>query len=223
MIGKIDPKSYVPLARQAFISLRDAIINNEFEPGSILSERELANTFGISRTPIREGLRLLESEGWVEFLPKKGYQILTFSDGEVLHTYGIRSQMMTYVVKVAARNGISNEDSNAIDEILKKGWDVIERDENIDAFLSLAQDFDLVLARSCNSRIVIKTLSFLFDCYAAVRRKSVIEKERRIRIWKEHEEILNYIKEKDEAKALQAMKDHISSGADIILSQKQKK
>ena len=60
---KLDMNSYLPLRDVVFKTLRDAILKGELEPGERLMEIHLANKLGVSRTPIREAIRMLEKEG----------------------------------------------------------------------------------------------------------------------------------------------------------------
>ena len=67
---KLDMSSYLPLREVVFRALRDAIVHGEFEPGERLLEVTLANKLGVSRTPVREAIRMLELEGLVVVVPR---------------------------------------------------------------------------------------------------------------------------------------------------------
>ena len=56
----------------AYQKIKAAILNEMYEPNQILNERKLAEEFQISRTPVREALKILEGEGWVKIIPWKG-------------------------------------------------------------------------------------------------------------------------------------------------------
>lgn len=62
---------YLPLREVVFNALRQAIIEGEFQPGERLMEVTLANKLGVSRTPVREAIRMLELEGLVVMVPKR--------------------------------------------------------------------------------------------------------------------------------------------------------
>jgi DNA-binding GntR family transcriptional regulator len=61
------------LRSQAVVALRGAILSGQFKPGAVLNEKELAERLGVSKTPIREGLSLLEHEGLIQTIPRRGY------------------------------------------------------------------------------------------------------------------------------------------------------
>ena len=83
--GEKTAKKEQNLSSAVYEAIKDKIINGEFLPGSILMERSIAEEFGVSRTPVREALKRLSQEGWVDweerrravmhprpFLPKTG-------------------------------------------------------------------------------------------------------------------------------------------------------
>lgn len=62
----------VPVREQAYDTIKKAIFSGEFAPGAVISERELCEQLGVSRTPIREALQRLELEGYLSFSPRQG-------------------------------------------------------------------------------------------------------------------------------------------------------
>ncbi|WP_084531992.1 GntR family transcriptional regulator [Nocardia miyunensis] len=73
--------------------LRDLIADNTLEPGARLAEVELAEQLGVSRTPIREALRQLAAEGWVELLPNRGARVASWSAAELESVFEVRSTL----------------------------------------------------------------------------------------------------------------------------------
>ena len=86
----------VSLTDQIYERVRQEIIEAKWRPGQILLEPELAALYGVSKTPVREALRLLVQEDWVIILPRKGYLVrpLRLGDiGEVFFAmHGYRSE-----------------------------------------------------------------------------------------------------------------------------------
>ena len=68
-MAKIEPK--LPISESLYMQLRKDILTEEIGTGSKLTEQELCNVYGVSRTPIREALRQLEIEGLVEIIPNR--------------------------------------------------------------------------------------------------------------------------------------------------------
>jgi DNA-binding GntR family transcriptional regulator len=82
-----------PLRQQVVDRLRAAVIAGELAPGQRLTERELIDRVGVSRTVIREALRQLESEGLIETVPNKGPVVRALSRSEAVDLYRIRASL----------------------------------------------------------------------------------------------------------------------------------
>ena len=86
---EINMNDFLPLRDVVFNTLRQAILRGELKPGERLLEIQLANKLGVSRTPIREAIRMLEQEGLAVTVPRKGKKIkkdiLSKNDVPVLH------------------------------------------------------------------------------------------------------------------------------------------
>ena len=72
---KLNMDAYLPLRDVVFHTLRDAILKGDLKPGERLMEMHLAEKLGVSRTPIREAIRMLEQEGLAITIPRKGAQV----------------------------------------------------------------------------------------------------------------------------------------------------
>lgn len=87
-------------------TIRDGIIRGTFKPGQHITEPDLAERFGISRTPIREAFRQLESEGFLETTPRKGTVVAPVTERDVREFYEIKSLLEGHAArKAAARIG----------------------------------------------------------------------------------------------------------------------
>ena len=76
----IAENAYLPLRDVVFQTLRQAILKGELQPGERLMEIKLAETLGVSRTPIREAIRKLELEGLVVMIPRKGAAVANITE-----------------------------------------------------------------------------------------------------------------------------------------------
>ncbi len=85
-------------------TIREAILSGALKPGEKVAEPELAERFGISRTPIREAFRQLESEGYLTVIPRKGAVVAELSEREVEEFYAIKSVLEGYAARMAAEN-----------------------------------------------------------------------------------------------------------------------
>jgi DNA-binding transcriptional regulator YhcF (GntR family) len=102
-----------PLRQQVVDRLRAAVIAGDLAPGQRLTERELIDRVGVSRTVIREALRQLESEGLVETVPNKGPVVRALSRAEAVDLYRIRASLEA----LAARLFIERAPPEAMDRL----------------------------------------------------------------------------------------------------------
>lgn len=96
---KID--EYLPLREVVFNTLRNAIIQGEFQPGERLLEVTIANKLGVSRTPVREAIRMLELEGLVVMIPRKGAEVANITVKDLTDALEVRMAIEALSVKLA--------------------------------------------------------------------------------------------------------------------------
>lgn len=87
------PRSAAPVRELTTDRLRRAIVLQRFRPGERLMERELCELTGVSRTSVREALRMLESEGLVTIVPNKGPKVARMSPKHVADMYELRAEL----------------------------------------------------------------------------------------------------------------------------------
>lgn len=110
-------RSAAPLRHQVLQTLRNAIIDGQLSPGQRLTERELTEMLGVSRTVVRESLRQLESEGLIELIPNKGPVVRNLSAAEARDLYRIREMLEGLSARLFAENA-SAEQLAALEETL---------------------------------------------------------------------------------------------------------
>lgn len=113
-LGKLGGKARV--SDRAFDALYTAIIHGDLEAGSRLQVRDLEESLGTSMMPVREALNRLEEFGLVETLPYRGAVVKTFSQGELLEIYSVRTLLESQVVKL----GIGQCDGVCVKQLEEK-------------------------------------------------------------------------------------------------------
>ena len=99
----INTNEYLPLRDVVFNTLRDAILTGKLVPGERLMENQLAEKLGVSRTPVREALRMLELENLVELVPRKGAQVLDMTEKDIVNILEIRSALEGLATSLACK------------------------------------------------------------------------------------------------------------------------
>ena len=90
-----------PLSESIFIELRSAILRGKLRPGEKLSEQQVCDKFGLSRTPVREAFRQLEVEGLIETIPNRGAFVVGLSKRDIEDLYEMRKAYEILAVKWA--------------------------------------------------------------------------------------------------------------------------
>jgi DNA-binding GntR family transcriptional regulator len=90
--------------QHVFEYLKLAITRGDIVPGSRLVESRIADSIGVSRTPVREALHKLESQGFLKRMPAGGFTVLGLTSQDIDETFGIRSVLESYAARLAAEN-----------------------------------------------------------------------------------------------------------------------
>jgi len=90
------------LKEQAYEKIKQRILNDEYPAGSFLSERQLAESLGMSKTPVKAALERLESEGFLAVSPQQGIVVRELSVREIADQYEIRAVLESYVLRTVA-------------------------------------------------------------------------------------------------------------------------
>ena len=92
---------YLPLRDVVFQTLRQAILTGELKPGERLMEIHLANRLGVSRTPVREAIRMLTLEGLVTMITRRGAEVSRISRQDISDVLEVRGSLDALAVRLA--------------------------------------------------------------------------------------------------------------------------
>lgn len=194
---------------KVYQELKQAIIKNELKPGEVLNERSLANKLGISRTPIREALQCLESEGWVETEPCRGTWVRRITVGDIKELYQMRRGLESLAIELA----IESMDEEKMKNLGKMRQDLLCLDLKLDhkIFVEMDTEFHLYMAKLSNNRLLYQSMNGLMDMMAMYIIQNMIRKTDPYSIpVKEHIEILDMMLRKDVDSAKLAVVRHIN-------------
>lgn len=99
----------LPLRDQVREEIRKKISYGKLAPGQRLIEQTLADEFGVSRIPVREALRMLETEGIVETIPRRGVVVKVFSREDLEHLYDVRTALEVQAFRLAAERALPKD------------------------------------------------------------------------------------------------------------------
>ncbi|MEF1175092.1 GntR family transcriptional regulator, partial [Vibrio sinaloensis] len=136
-------------------SLVEAIVNGDIEPGSKISEPELAKRYQVSRGPLREAIMRLEGLGLIERIPHVGARVITLSPEKLIELYAVREALEGMAARLAARY-ISQEELLSLETLLSTHSRHIEEVEG-SSYFHQHGDFDFhyrIIKASRNSKLI---------------------------------------------------------------------
>jgi len=146
--------------------LENAILDGRLEAGTRLVERDLAEKFNVSRPPIREAIRQLNSEGLVKIVPRKGAVVARISAKDVEEIYSIKILIEGFAAREAAKK-LSEADLRKLKSLIEKMAIQIER-TGVSRYVKLAEEFhDLINKAAGNDKLyeIYKRLSKQIVCH----------------------------------------------------------
>lgn len=147
------------LTDQAYEYLSNSIIEGKIKPGEKLIENDLCHQFGISRSPIRECFRILESEGLIIIHPRKGTFVRELISKDVEDVFPVRASLESLAARLAVPN-IGEKEVGIFNDLIVKMEDAL-RNKDIQSFLHLNFDFHSLFIKASNNQVLEKTLKNL--------------------------------------------------------------
>jgi DNA-binding GntR family transcriptional regulator len=130
-------------------SIRNAIVNGQLQAGTRIAEPELADKFGISRTPIREAFRQLESEGFISVVPRKGAIVASLSPQDISNFYDLKMVLEGYAARCAAKT-LAPADIAKM-ETVNRQIETASQKKDIRRVLDLHNEFHDIFLRACGN------------------------------------------------------------------------
>ena len=186
-----------PVREEITVNIRQAILRGDFKTGDRLVETELASVMGVSRTPVREALRMLENEGLVRRAPRGGgVEVVGFSVDDILELYAIREALEVLAAEYSIQN-ISRDELEKLRDLVENTELLINNEEKPDELYSALNQFNRILLYSTRMPRLIKLISDYHEYLSSLRKFSLSTMERRRTVVREHREIIEAIEERD--------------------------
>lgn len=209
------------VADQIYKLLRQKIMDQEIRGGDRLIETALAETYAISRTPIREALRRLEQDGLVERMPQGGLRVTSISAEEVKDVYGIRAVLSSYAAELAC-DLMDRETLAELRDIIGRSRTVLEDSsmsgrEQAKRLFELNTVFHETLNEAAGSPRLSTMLNNLRDMVLRFRVLCLQDERIRMEACTEHERIVALLEAGDKATLSALMRDHVLAGGEAAL------
>ncbi len=205
------------LSEQAYDRIKDAICTGSIAPGDILSENRLSRELNMSRTPIREALRALSAEGFVEVHNGIGAYVKKLSSKDMEDLFEVRCLLELRAVRTSIYRITDEEIDDLADRFRSelarsRQGGTLKRGE----FSELDWTLHSLLVERCTNQY-IKTI--VADNVSNLRRYQSMSFEALNDVREsveQHLEILKYLKQRDLSKTLEVLEQHLEWGADLL-------
>lgn len=201
--------------------LRTMIVEGELTAGEKLNERELAERLNVSRTPLREALKLLTAEGLVEHLPNRGAIVLQLSVDDVSHAFEV----------MAALEGLSGELACAritdeeVAELSALNFEMRAHHarRDLSAYYRVNAAIHRAINRAARNPVLSQTYDRLNARLQALRFRSNFDSDKWDTAVREHDAMIDALARRDGPRLRQILTEHLHHKRDIVLAQLQQK
>ena len=206
-LAKVKLDDYKPLREVIFTTLREAIIMGELKPGERLMEVQLSQKMGVSRTPVREAIRKLELEGFVNMVPRKGAEVAKLSVKDIMDVLEVRASLDGLATSLAASR-ITDEEIKELKHVLTQFENYVEKD-NLQGVIKKDVEFHEVIYNASKNDKLMQILNNLREQVYRFRVIYLKDFSSTKEVVKEHSEIYDAIINKDFIGAREAAERHI--------------
>ncbi|WP_447555365.1 GntR family transcriptional regulator [Vreelandella sp. EE22] len=201
------------LYREVADRIGDLIEHGELAPGERISERELCETFGVSRTPLREALKVLAAEGLIELLPNRGARVVRLTFKKVKDTYDLMAALEGLSGELACQH-ISSDEIAIIRKLHDKMLAHYESRDLMSYFEVNRQIHEHILMAS-NNEVLQEMYSNLSQRVKRVRYSKKMTDSFWHRAVQDHEAMINALEQRDSQKLGQVLRDHLCNKLEV--------
>jgi DNA-binding GntR family transcriptional regulator len=202
---------------KAYAALKNAIVAMDIyrsRDDIRLDERKLANDFGISRTPVREAIARLESEGFVRSVPRRGIYVVRKTKREVIEMIEAWAALESMAARLITRVAIDEEVAG-----LRRMFATFENGRlraHLDEYSDVNIEFHQTIIRLSHNAVLIDLAENLFTHMRMIRRKTIGEKDRADKSIRDHMNIIEALEARETSRAQDLVRDHALGLADHV-------
>jgi DNA-binding GntR family transcriptional regulator len=215
--SKTKTRAVENLSARVYNEIKNLILCNEIMPGQKLHHQQLSERLGVSRTPIREALTRLVQEGYVSFLPNRGFTCKEIRMQEAEELYELREALEAFAVEKAIATLSEKALRQLRDRVTAYGRDVqnrFTRDR-----LVYDQDVHLQIAQLTGNETLRNTLSHVFERIVLKRRTDgLYDPARGVAAHQEHLRLLEAMERRDAPTAVAILRNHIQAGKKNVMA-----
>jgi DNA-binding GntR family transcriptional regulator len=204
-----------PLYEEVAELLRQRIFKRELEPGNWIDELKIAEEYGISRTPLREALKVLAAEGLVTMKVRRGAYVTEVSRSDLADVYHLLSLLESDAAGVVATKATDAEltELQALHKDLEKAAKPSKAGKaNTDQFFAINEQFHMRLLAIANNRWRDQMVADLRKVIKLNRHNSLLKTGRIAESLAEHQAIMDALAARDAVRTQERMREHFANG-----------
>lgn len=198
-----------PIRELVYRYLRDRILSGAFTYGTRLIETDISQSLGVSRTPVREAMRMLELEGLVRYLNRRGVMVTNLADDDMDEIYALREVLEGLAAKLSAQ--LRTDEEAAALESLRLEMEQAYFDGDLDRVTEIHTQFNAWIYRTSGNRRLNEILSRFNEYIAKSQQVSMTRHGRATEIMQEHREVVGAIVSRDGDRAEVAARQHVAN------------
>ena len=197
-------------------SIKTAIIKGKFKPGEKIPEGELAESMGISRTPLREAFRKLANEGFIQIIPRKGAVVADIDADEAINLYEIKSTLEGLAARLAAKN-MKPKDIGKLEKINDELKELIDKND-LESFYKVHTKFHEGFVKMCGNKRLIQMISNLNDHFNRFGVISLTLPGQFENAISQHAEIIKGFKSGDQNLVEERVRTNVMTGGRVLVA-----
>jgi GntR family transcriptional regulator, rspAB operon transcriptional repressor len=200
------------LGEQVYEAMRESIVSLQLEPGRMIYENELAESMGVSRTPIREAIRLLVNEELLDVLPQRGTRVALISEQKVAETRFVREQLELGAFRAVAQAWDAErcqEVRSTLGHLLEQQQEAAISGDNA-RFLTLDETFHRTILELTNNRTLLQMVNAMRGHLNRIRYLALRQYHHMKPLVEEHEQLLKALETGDELGISQLLTIHFN-------------
>lgn len=206
--------AYLPLRDVVFNTLREAILKGEIKPGERLMELQLAAKLGVSRTPIREAIRMLEQEGLAVTVPRRGAEVAKMTEKDMQDVLQVREALDELAASIACEL-ITEEELEQLEQAMRD-FESAARTKDIKRIADTDMVFHDIIYQATRNPKLVNILNNLREQMYRYRVEYLKGEENYPVLLKEHREILAGFRAKDKKLVTDIMRRHVENQASVV-------
>lgn len=197
--------------------LRNLLVEGQIKPGAKLNERELCERLNISRTPLREAIKMLAAEGLVELLPHRGAVAVRLSEEDVAHTFEVMSHLEGLSGELAASRITDSE----LAEIKALHYEMLAcyTRRDLSAYYRLNARIHVLINAAAKNPVLAKTYATVNARLQALRFRTNQDERKWKRAVQEHERMIDALSRRDSATLRNVLVEHLRHKQEVVAAQ----